>query len=184
MTYPSLTKLRSFAAVAAHRSFRKASAQMNLSQPALSAHIRDLEEGFGCSLFHRTTRSVRLTAEGERFLGRVRQALYEIDIGLTELSDHVALRRGRVVVACLPTFAGHILPKAIAVFARKHPLIRIQVYDEIQSALVRRVQNLEADFGIGALPDTFDDLSFAPIFSDPLVAVLPKGHRLASTIDA
>jgi len=37
MTYPSLTKLRSFAAIAAHRSFRKASAQMNLSQPALSA---------------------------------------------------------------------------------------------------------------------------------------------------
>jgi len=185
MTYPSLTKLRSFAAIAAHRSFRKASAQMNLSQPALSAHIRDLEEGFGCPLFHRTTRSVRLTAEGERFLGRVRQALSEIDTGLMELRDHVALRRGRVVVACLPTFANHILPKAIAVFARKHPLIRIQVYDEIQSALVRRVQNLEADFGIGALPDAIDSLSFAPIFSDPLVAVLPKDHRLAarSTLD-
>ena len=105
MIYPSLTKLRSFVAVATHRSFRKASTQMNLSQPALSAHIRDLEEGLGCSLFHRTTRSVRLTSEGERLLGRVRQALYEIDTGLAELRDHVTLRRGRVMVACLPTFA-------------------------------------------------------------------------------
>jgi LysR family carnitine catabolism transcriptional activator len=84
------------------------------------------------------------------------------------------------MVASLPTFASHILPKVISVFARSHPLVGIQVYDEIQSSLVRRVQNQEAEFGIGARPDSLDGLRFAPIFSDPLVAVLPKDHPLAS----
>jgi LysR family carnitine catabolism transcriptional activator len=84
------------------------------------------------------------------------------------------------VVASLPTFASHILPKVISVFARSHPLVGIQVYDETQSSLIRRVQNQEAEFGIGARPDSLDGLRFAPIFSDPLVAVLPKDHPLAS----
>ena len=53
MIYPSLSKIRTFAAVAALGSFRAASEQLHLSQPALSAHIRDLEDALGRALFHR-----------------------------------------------------------------------------------------------------------------------------------
>src|SRR3954468_17118190 len=110
MIYPSLPKLRTFAAVAQNASFRKASEQLNLSQPALSAHIRDLEEALGLPLFHRTTRMVRLTADGERFLVRALRALDEIESGLLELRDQVELQRGRVIVVCVPMIACHVLP--------------------------------------------------------------------------
>lgn len=103
--YPNINKMRSFIAVAEHGSFRKAAETLNMSQPALSAHVRDLEDGIGVSLLSRTTRSVRLTREGEHFLVRSKRALYEIQSAVRELQDEAALRRGRITVACVPTIA-------------------------------------------------------------------------------
>jgi DNA-binding transcriptional LysR family regulator len=79
MIYPPISQLRAFVAIAEHRSFRGAANLLNLSQPALSGQIRELEQTVRISLFHRTTRSVQLTADGEKFLIRVRRALDELD---------------------------------------------------------------------------------------------------------
>ena len=103
--YPSLTKIRSFIAVAEHASFRRASEDMLLSQPALSTHIRDLEAELGVTLLSRTTRSVRLTSAGEHFLIRVKRVVSELQSAVLELKDQATLRRGRVTIACLPTIA-------------------------------------------------------------------------------
>jgi len=181
MIYPSLTKLRTFALVAENGSFRKASERLHLSQPALSAHIRDLEETLGVPLFHRTTRTVRLTIDGERFLVRTRRALDEIESGLLELRDQAELQRGRVIVACVPMIACHVLPKILAVFSKRHPVIKIQILDVIAKTLIRRILDREADIGLGPCPEPDDDLEFLPIARDPFVAVFPEGHMLANS---
>lgn len=181
MIYPSLTKLRTFAAVAENGSFRKASEQLHLSQPALSAHIRDLEQALGIPLFHRTTRTVRLTVDGERFLVRTRRALDEIESGLLELQDHVELQRGRVIVACVPVIACHVVPKGLALFSQRHPLVKVQILDVVARTLVRRVLDREADIGLGPCPEPDDDLEFVPFMRDPFVAVFPEGHELADS---
>ncbi len=179
MIYPTLGKIRTFAAVAAQGSFRKASEQLNLSQPALSSHIRDLEETLGISLFNRTTRSVRLTVEGERFLIHARRALDEIESGIVELRDQAMLQRGRVVVACVPTSACHMLPKVLAIFSQRHPGIEIQVRDEYAQLVVRHVADREADIGIGPFLDRPGDLDFLSLTNDRFVAVFPQNHPLA-----
>ncbi len=179
MIYPSLTKLRSFAAVAATGSFRKASTQLHLSQPALSAHIRDLEEALGAPLFHRTTRTVRLTSDGERFLVRTRRALDEIESGMLELRDRVESQRGRVTVACVPMIACHVVPKVLALFSRRHPLVKIQILDVTGQTLVRKVLDRDVDLGIGPSPVRNDELEFKPILRDPIVAVFLAAHPLA-----
>jgi LysR family carnitine catabolism transcriptional activator len=176
--YPSLTKLRTFIAVAQQKSFRKASETLHLSQPALSAHIRDLEKDLHVPLFHRTTRSVVLTSEGERLLIGAQRALDELDSVLMELRDQVALLRGRIVISCLPSVAYSILPPVIAAFAKKHPDVDIRVFDELNASLLQRVMSREADFGIGPRPDEAD-LQFVPVFRDPFVAVVPLSHPLA-----
>lgn len=177
--YLSLSKLRTFVSVAQHKSFRKASEQLHLSQPALSVHIRDLEEMLQTPLFHRTTRSVILTDEGERFLIRARRALEELECGLIEIRDQAALLRGRVVVSCLPSIAYYAIPPVIASFVKKHPEIEIQVFDELNVSLLRRVLSREADFGIGPHPEHNDDLQFTPILKDPFVAIVSDTHALA-----
>lgn len=180
MIYPPINKLRTFVAVAHHRSFRKAAEQIHLTQPALSAHIRDLEQTLQVPLFHRTTRSVILTVEGERLLISAQRALDELEAGLVELRDQAALLRGRVVITCLPTIAYRVLPKVIASFAKKYPDIDIRVFDELNAPLLQRVLSREADFGIGPCPDRDEDLQFTPLLSDPFMAVVPHGHPLAS----
>lgn len=181
MNYPPFAKIRTFAAIADLGSFRKAADQLHLSQPALSAHVRDLEQILGVPLFHRTTRSVRLTADGQRFLVRAQRAIDEIESGVLEVQDQVTLRRGRVVIACVPTIACHVLPKVLASFSRQYPGVELQVLDDVAQMLVRRVADRLADIGIGPRPDRSHDLRFTSITHDRFVAVFPQGHPLAKS---
>ena len=181
MIYPTLGKIRTFAAVAAQGSFRKASEQLHLSQPALSTHIRDLEETLGAKLFHRTTRSVRLTLEGERFLIHARRALDEIESGVVELRDQAMLQRGRVIIACVPSAACDMLPKVLGSFSKRHPGIQIQVLDGYAETLAQRVADREADIGLGPFVEYAEDIKFIPAKHDPFVAVFPQNHPLAAS---
>jgi LysR family transcriptional regulator, carnitine catabolism transcriptional activator len=180
MIYPTISQLRAFAAVAELGSFRKAANQLNLSQPALSNQIRDLEKTVRISLFHRTTRSVRLTEDGERFLGRVRCVLDELESGLREVHDQAAIKGGRVIVACLATLACSALPKVIASFVKTQPGVEIQVIDDFAIPLVQRVLDREADFGLGGQPAPNDDVLFTSVFEDSLVAIVPADHAIAA----
>ena len=178
--YPNLTKIRSFIAVAEHASFRRASENLGLSQPALSTHVRDLEVDLGVALLSRTTRSVRLTAAGEHFLIRAKRAVSELQSVVLDLRDEVALRRGRVTIACLPTIASSSLPSVLATFARQHPGVHVEVLDEVAELLYQRVLNREADLGIGpAPPRKQDDIEFTPIVDDHFRAVFPSDHVFA-----
>src|SRR5688500_4235364 len=73
-----MSELNGVVAVAAHRNFRRAAAELGVSASALSHAIATLEQRLGVKLFHRTTRSVSLSEAGERFVARVRPALSQI----------------------------------------------------------------------------------------------------------
>ncbi len=77
-----LTQLRSFAAVARHHHFTRAAEELHLGQPAVSQHIRRLEDELGVALLARTSRSVQVTEAGELLLARVERALAELDAGV------------------------------------------------------------------------------------------------------
>lgn len=78
MTSPSLPELSALAAVASHRSFRAAAAELGVSPSSLSHAVASVERRLGIRLFNRTTRSVSLTEAGEDFLARIRPALRDI----------------------------------------------------------------------------------------------------------
>jgi DNA-binding transcriptional LysR family regulator len=177
--YPSLTKIRSFISVAEHASFRRASEDMLLSQPALSTHIRHLEAELGVVLLSRTTRSVRLTPAGEQFLIRAKRAVSELQSAVLELKDQATLRRGRVTVACLPTIASSSLPAVLVAFARRHPGVHVEVLDEVADVLYQRVASGQADVGIGPAQSRKQDLEFISMVDDHFRAVFPSDHMFA-----
>lgn len=94
MATDNLTHLAAFAAVARHRSFRKAGAELALSTSAVSYAIRALEERLGVGLFHRTTRSVALTEAGQRLLERLQPALGQVHDALEEMNHFRAAPAG------------------------------------------------------------------------------------------
>jgi DNA-binding transcriptional LysR family regulator len=127
MVTDNLTHLAAFAAVARHRSFRKAGAELTLSTSAVSYAIRALEERLGVGLFHRTTRSVALTEAGQRLLERVQPALGQVHDALEEMNHFRASPTGLLRInaarAAVPTQLGPRLTR----FLHAHPDVRLEL---------------------------------------------------------
>jgi DNA-binding transcriptional LysR family regulator len=175
----SLQKLATFIAVAESGGFRRAAERLYKSQSAVSADIRQLETALGVALFHRTTRRVTLTREGERLLTRAKQALADLQSIVGELRDEVALQRGRVTVATSPTISTTRLPRVIADFSQAYPGIQIHVVEDFSTVVLDRVRNDEVDLAIGPRIDGARDFQFEPIMEDPFIALLPQNAMAA-----
>ena len=175
----SLAKIQSFVAVAEAGQFRKAAEKLGISQAALSTHVRDLEEHLDVSLFSRTTRSVRLTVEGERFLASVRTIVDDLDEAVADIREQVELKRGRVIIAATPSVAANLLPRAVAAFRARFPGVRVHVTEDLSSGVEQRVESGAADFGVGPMPARPGDFSFSSIRRDRFVGVVPIGHPLS-----
>lgn len=175
----SLIKIRSFIAVGESKSFRVASEKLNLSQPAISTHVKDLEDSLGLPLLRRTTRSVNLTTEGENFMIRARRALLDLEDVIEDLKEQAALKRGRVSIGCVPSLASLALPGILSIFNERYPDIKVQIYDEFADKLYVRTLNDEIDLMIGPEPPGRIRLEFTHIFDDQYVAIVPANHALA-----
>lgn len=176
----TLSQVTTFLAVVETRSFRHAAERLLVSPPAVSARVRELEDRLGVRLFHRTTRSVVPTAEGERLAAAAEQALGDLHRAADALRDEAALRRGRFAVATLPSVAATILPPAMADFRARHPGIEIAVVDAYAGRAIDAVARGEAAFGIVAEAMPADEsLPFEALLRDDAVAVVPVGHPLA-----
>jgi DNA-binding transcriptional LysR family regulator len=174
----NLKLLHIFIAVAENKSFRLASEQLNRSQSAVSMQIRQLEEQVGVALFHRTTRRVELSGEGEQLLTCARRALDEWDNGLRQIRDIVDIQRGTLSIGCVPTVAATMLPRALNVFQRAYPGININLRELAAHDLLESVRRREIDFGIGPMVNASTELHFDPIFDDPIYALAAKRFPL------
>jgi LysR family carnitine catabolism transcriptional activator len=176
---PSLRHLQAFMRVAREASFTRAAARAHLSQPALTVQIRSLEAALGAKLFDRNTREVRLTALGEAILPAVERLLRDVE-ALGETTRELASGNlGIVQVAALPSIASSLLPAAIARLAGRHPGIVVRLRDTLAQGVIAAVQAGDVDVGLGVFGAAHAELDFAPLFSDRLEAVLPRGHPLA-----
>lgn len=172
--------LNTFLAVAENVSFRKASEQTHLSLPAVSMQIKQLEEQLGVGLFHRTTRRVELTREGERLMISARKAMAELDGTLARIQQAANVQQGHLAIACVPTVAGTRLPALMIAFARCFPGISVRVRELSQPGLLEAVRKREVDFGIGPQPERLGELKFQGVFEDPYMALLPAAHPAAA----
>lgn len=184
MRQPDLStrQLRAFLQLAAQRSFTRAAEACHLSQPAFSTLIRALEDGVGGRLFDRDTRSVRLTALGERFEPAARRLLHDARDALGDLADHVERRKGRVHVAALPSLAAGWLPALLSEFRARHPGIALQLSDVLSDPCVALVRGGQADFALasGALGGArAEGLQVRVLRTDGFHLVCPAGHPLA-----
>ena len=165
----TIRQLHCFVAVARSGSFAEACSVLHLSQPALSIAIRNLETGIGGKLLERSTRSVTLTPEGAKFYPVVQRLLEDWERSLDDVRNLFALRRGKLDIAAVPTFASSLLPNVLAEFHRCFPDINISVHDVITESVVEMVRQNRVELGITFDPGKADDLSFTPLFRDRFI---------------
>ncbi|MCX2796324.1 LysR substrate-binding domain-containing protein [Microbulbifer thermotolerans] len=175
----TVKQLRAFVAVAHSRNLAEASAQLHISQPALSVAIRNLETIAGGPLFSRDSRQLTLTPEGREFLGRAEQLLRSWDQSLEAIQQRFHLQRGQLTLAAIPAFALNQLPALLANFHQAYPAIDIVLEDIVMERVIQAVQEQRAEVGISFRPDQLEGLDFLPFARDRFIAVLPMDHALA-----
>lgn len=175
----NLKALHIFVVVAETASFRRAAEILGRSQSAVSMQIKMFEEQLGIPLFHRTTRRVKLTPEGEKLLGHAQRAVAELNIGLRQIRDTASVQSGTIALGCVPSIAATALPDVLAEFRRQRPGISVRLRELTSRDLMESVGKLDVDFGIGPHVERLADFEFTPIVDETIYAVLPPAYALS-----
>lgn len=180
----TLKQLRAFYMVAQERSFTRAAGRLNISQSALTLGVQDLEREVGLSLLDRSTRSVRMTAQGEIFLPIVERILEELSCAVEDMQAVAERRHGSVSVAANASFISVVLAPALATIAREHPGIRVRITEDTADRLFRSVLDGEADFGVSTIWRPTGDLKARVLIKDRFGVVCHQSHPLAKVAGA
>lgn len=143
-----IRQLEAFVTVSRFSQFTLAAKSLHISQPALSMLVRELETELNTTLFDRTPKGVQLTAEGAEFFAVAERTLADLKTAVDNVQGLVALKHGRVAVACSTVTAAVILPQIISSFTRQYPDIQVAILDSVEQNLANRVKTGEADLAI------------------------------------
>ena len=173
-----LRHLRYFVAVAEELHFGRASARVHVAQPAVSRQIRALEEEIGLSLFERNRRRVVLTAAGAAFLEEVRSLLQHVERAV--ITAHRAARGelGSLRIGYVPAMVHTSLPEIVRAFRKRFSRVDVRLQEMNPAMQVEALLAERIDVGFVRGPIDEPTLALKTVFKEPLVAVLPSGHRL------
>lgn len=176
-----LRTMRYMLVVAEHGHMTRAAEALGVSQPALSAALKKLEDELGATLFHRTGKGVETTEAGRVFLGHAASAIRQAEQGLEAVRELVGLETGSISVGAGATAVGYLLPDAVRAVQREHPALRFSIREAGSAAIVQGVASGELDLGIVTMPvehPRADDLIVVRTILDELRLIVPPGHRL------
>lgn len=170
----TLKQLRYFAALAEEGHFGRAAARCNVSQPALSVQIRELEAALGARLVERAPRALRITPRGREVAERARRVLAEVrEIEAT--ARWGAGLSGRLALGVIPTVAPYLLPLALPRLRARNLMLDLGIREATTQALLEDLRAGTIDAAVAALPVPAEDLVAEPLFEDRfLLAASPR----------
>lgn len=176
-----LRQLKYFLAVAEESGFTRAAERVHVSQPGISAQIRQLENELGTTLVDRSGRGARLTAAGEVAYGHARAVLAAVEALRQAVDEMNGLISGRLVVGMVTACTVTPLFEALSAFHLAHPGVEISLVEGDSAKLVECVRGGTVDLAlIGAAGRPPEDLDGRQLLSEAIVAAVPPGHPLAA----
>ncbi|EPY1261771.1 LysR substrate-binding domain-containing protein [Klebsiella pneumoniae] len=175
-----LRHLHTFVAVAQQGTLGRAAETLNLSQPALSKTLNELEQLTGTRLFERGRLGAQLTLVGEQFLTHAVKVLDALNSASQALNRKEGLNNDIVRIGALPTAALGILPTVIGQFHKQQKDITLQVATMNNTMLLAGLKSGEIDIGIGRMsdPELMSGLHYELLFLESLKLVVRPGHPL------
>ena len=171
-----LRQLEYFVTVADERNFTRAAAKLHVSQPGVSAQIRQLERELGQELLDRSGRVTRLTEAGQAVLPFARAALSAVAGARLAVDELSGLLRGHVAVGMVGQVASLDMPDLLAGFHRRHPAIEITLAEDSSDHLAEAVRTGAYDLAVIGLdparPDAPHGLGLQVVADEPIVAAV------------
>jgi DNA-binding transcriptional LysR family regulator len=174
-----LRLLHTFVAVADLRHFARAAERCNLSQPAVSHQIRQLEEQVGARLLNRDRRRVSLTVAGDLLLDDARRILAAVDRAQERMRSVTSGAVGRVRLGATETPAFYLLPDLLRQYREAHPRYDMHFEVGTLAGILDRVAANELDMGIIAGRPTLGELQAHRIAPDAFVVIAPPNTAFA-----
>jgi DNA-binding transcriptional LysR family regulator len=176
-----LRHLRYFLAVADELHFTRAAERVGIGQPPLSQQIQQLERELGVTLLLRGRRGVELTEAGEAFRQEAIRVLQSAERA-TEAARRVGRSEiGKLTIGFTVSAGIHpFVPRVIHACRQRYPDVTITLLEQTTNALVAAVRDGQADLAFIRAPvQVMAGVQVETLMDEPMVAVLPRGHRLA-----
>ncbi len=169
-----IDKLEMYLALAKSRHFGKAAEEIGVTQPTLSAAIKQLEEQLGVMLVYRGSRFKGLTPEGKRVQDWARQIVSDARSMKEEMRFARQGLSGNLRLAVIPT-ALTASSQLTAHFVQRHPNVRLSILSRSSTQILEMMDNLEIDAGISYLDDEpLGRVVYEPLYSEKYVLVSSK----------
>lgn len=174
-----LSQLRCFVVVAEELHFGRAAARLHMTQPPLSRQVQLLEHHLGAQLLERSSRSVRLTSAGRRFLPEARQILR-----LAESASHAVRRAargesGNVTIGFTASSGYGLMPRMIARCRERLPDIELTLKEMVTMEQIDALASGRLDLALLRPHASIEDFESRCVVREPLVAALPESHPMA-----
>ncbi|GIT89675.1 LysR family transcriptional regulator [Jannaschia pagri] len=177
---PTLQQFRYLVAVADTLHFRRAAESVHVTQPTLSAQLRELEEKLGVQLVERSRAGVTLTPVGQEVTDRARRVLRDVaDISAVARAGADAFA-STIRIGIVGSLGGYFLPLVIPTLHATYPDLTFYVREGLAADLLGRLRDGSLDLLFFPVPLTESGVQVAPLFHEPLLLVMPVDHPLSS----
>ncbi|MCR8645234.1 LysR family transcriptional regulator [Paenibacillus sp. N1-5-1-14] len=174
----NINQLETLVTISKTMSFRKAGELLNLTQPAVSAQIKSLEDEFGTLLVDRN-QPVTLTDSGKCFLEHAEKILQTVVELKQRLADMSQIPQGHIHIGTTASIAMQILPRVLSYFQEEYPLIKTTIHSMTSSQIMTAVENGVIDIGIAYLTDKNTTYEAAVLYYDTFELIVSVDHPLS-----
>ncbi|MGL6107524.1 LysR substrate-binding domain-containing protein [Romboutsia sp.] len=170
-----LEELKTFIAVVEYNNFTKAGEHLNLSQPTVSNHIKNLENYFEVTLINRSVKqkTIVITDSGYTLYKKAKEIINLFELTVMEVRNTSDSMKGSLKIGATFTIGEYILPKFLAIFSMKYPDIDVEIFIDNTLSVSSRLKDLTLDIGL------IEGIAFSSNFTqkyflqDKMVLTLP-----------
>lgn len=173
----NLNHLHSFSLVIAHGSFSAAAEHLHLTQPAVSLHVRQLEEQLNLQLIERVGKRLKPTSAGDTLLAHIARIDAVVEDALQDLSSHASGVAGKIAIGTGATACIHLLPPLLRALRRDFPELDVRVSTGNTEGILKAVEENRLDLALVTLPASGRSLYITALLEDEFVAIFAEGQQ-------
>ena len=171
--------LKVFVTVIEQKNFSRAGDILNLSQPGVSLHIRNLENELGTKLIYRSPKQVQITEPGKILYRHAKQILNHYETAKREINEFNNVVSGTMKIGASFTIGEYYLPKVLAEFATQYPMVDIQIIISNSNDVIQGIRSNKLDIGLIEGETDYKDIDVMPFMNDEMIVVVPPDHPLS-----
>ena len=180
MIIPTLRQLQYLVALGETGSFSRAADACHVTQPTLSAGIKELEDLLGVKLADRQARGARLTHAGQLAIRRASALINDAYAFVEAVQSAGATLTGPFHLGAIPTIAPYVLPDMVRALKQSYPDLKLYLHEDKTARLIDQLRTRRLDAALIALPWDMTGIDSVPLFDDEFLFAAPSSHPLAA----